>query len=264
MTSGNAGPLKNEGRNGRISFLRLEKYLLNELSPGQRMGLEAEAKTDDELSGYIRDMRKIKTPFNWLRLYSRLMGPQPASGRSNPRPLFTSLSEWVSCLLPKPSRSVLAWGGSLAVVLLVVPVLFLSSRTAFELRSKGASRPDIALEVSGARIAAWGKCHVKPGDILTFSYRSAKPLFTQIWYMEDSGTPSLFEGRADASLNWEPTSGWRTAPQRIRLEGNWKLQRVVILASRKAISEGAASRIVSGDMKSTGDVDVFSYDLIQP
>ncbi|MDB5047214.1 MAG: hypothetical protein JWO30_285 [Fibrobacteres bacterium] len=243
-----------------ISFLKMEKAILGEATAQERVQLERELARDDGLNEYFAEMKATRSSRDWPHL--RRLLPASVSREAG---LGTTLAGWLETLLPRPSRSVMAWSAAFAMVLLLVlPVTWVRMQEESGLRSKGGSRPEVNVEVGGVRLAPGQSLHVKNGDILTFSYRSAKPFYSQIWYAEDSGVPSHFEGKEEASLYWPPASSWKKAPQRIRLEGNWKVQRILILASPESAPGADVGRVLSGQEKPKQGSYLFTFDLLQP
>jgi hypothetical protein len=119
------------------------------------------------------------------------------------------------------------------------------------------------LEIAGARVPVGARSAAKSGDVLEFVYRSAKPLYAQVWYIEDDGVPSRFEGKDDAGLYWPSTSAWVKAPQRIRLDGQWKAQRIVVLASSKSIPDDDVQPILSGRKRPGPGIHLYTFNLAQ-
>jgi hypothetical protein len=257
---------------GPVSFLRMEKLLLGEASPRERAALERELAANPARASYFRKMRETRNPMDWSRLEARL-DPVPArTAAAHDRckePKRRSFAEtsaaWLNSVLPFPSRPAMGWSMAFAALLLVLPVSWMSLRQEESgLRFKGAAVPEISLEVGGTRIAPGQTRHVTSGEILTFAYRSVKPLYAQVWYSEDDGAPVHFEGKDETSLFWSPASAWQTAPQRIRLEGNWRTQRILILASPKPVSGEDARRILTGNAKPGKGASILTFDLVQP
>jgi hypothetical protein len=241
----------------RVSFLRMEKYQLGELTAEQRLQVEREVRENANAATYARAMKETQGTLSWLRLRKSLAA-------ENGPGFLASLWARLDAVLPRPSRAALAWGGALCMLLLILPVSMISRTGGTGLRAKGSSRPEITLEVGDHALSAGQSGHARPGDILTFSYRSAKPLFVQVWYVEDGGSPNAFEGKAETALSWPASSKWQKARQRIMLDGNWKTERVLIVASPERISAEQARRLVFGSDKPKGGVEVFAYDLLQP
>lgn len=250
-----------EASKARISLFSLEKQLLGELSPKQSAALGNEVRTNPELSAYIENLKRRESPLDWIRVQRRLDQRESLKESDS---FLAVMARRLDALFPKPTHPKLAWAGVLGLLFIfLVPALLFPKRVA-ELRSKGGGRPEIVLEAGDAKMLPGESGNVESGDVMIFSYRSNKPIYTQIWYTEDGGKPSVFEGRKDNSLFWPATSGWSKAPQRIVLEGNWKRQRIVVLASPNAIPMDRADRILSGSEKSHKHVDVFTYELMQP
>lgn len=259
-------------RDARIPMLRLEKYLLDELPSGEKAGLEAEAARDPRLAAALAEMRETRSNLDWLGLRGSLESRSPAAAagaahRSGPARVRSSLrglwerrnDGWGGLGRPK-----LAWAGAFAVLLLLAPAALAPFKGDSGFRAKGHARAEVVLEIDGAKVVPGGTRSVKDGAVLGFSYRSLKPLYTQIWYREDGGAPSLFDGRSDSSLYWPASSGWTPAPQRIRLEGQWKAQRVIILASPDRIGPEDARKMILGEMKPGKRAGLFTYDLLRP
>jgi hypothetical protein len=245
----------------KISNLRAERYLLGELTAADQLSFELEIRENPELSAYISELKGISSRLNWEQIRNQL----PVENVVNqPNSESFSMIKWLDRFLPKTSGPVLRWGGALAMVLLLTPFLWQFNSETFGLRSKGKASPEIKLEIGGKQLEAGQRQSAFSGDIMTFSYRSSKPIYTQIWYVEDLGTLSLFDGRTDSSLFWPATSSWKHAPQRIRLEGDWKSQKVIIITSQKPIHLEDAQRILKGDQKENGHTEIFTYELYQP
>jgi hypothetical protein len=251
-----------------VSFLRMEKHLLGEDSPRERAALEQELAADPERAAYFRKMRETRNPLDWSRLSARLHPAPARRGAAEDGGKRGSLAEtaagWLDALLSFPSRSAMAWSAAFAVLLLVLPVSWMATHQESGLRSKGSAAPEISLEIGGTRLAPGQTRHVTTGEILTFAYRSVKPLYAQIWYSEDDGAPVHFEGKDETSLFWTPSSAWQTAPQRIRLEGDWRTQRILILASPKPVSGDEARRILTGNAEPGKGASILTFDLVQP
>jgi hypothetical protein len=254
------------GREARVSLLRLEKYLLDELTPEERETLEREAARNPRLASSLAEARETRSALDWRGLRARLGPPDPvAVAQSAGLLAFVSrLGKRLEALLPNPTGPKLAWAGAFAALFLLVPAVLLPLKSDSGIRAKGHSRAEVVLEVGGSRLSPGQRRHVQAGDILGFSYRSLKPLYTQIWYREDGGVPSLFDGRAESSLFWPASTGWSPAPQRIRLEGDWKIQSVIIVTSHEKISSQDARKIILGEMKPDGYTEISTYDLMRP
>jgi hypothetical protein len=244
-------------REDRIPMLRLEKYLLNELPPEERARLEEDAARNPRLASSLAEMRESRSALDWQALRGRMEAPAPSLS------IFQRLGNRWEAWLPAPGPK-LAWAGAFALLLLLAPAALIPFKGDSGFRAKGHSNPEVVLEIGGSRLAPGERQNVQTGDILGFSYRSIKPLYTQIWYREDGGAPSLFDGRSDSSLFWPASAGWTPAPQRIRLEGEWKIQRVIILASPGRIAPEDARRMVLGELKPKKPAGLFTYDLIRP
>lgn len=246
-----------------ISNLRVERYLLGEMDGEERNLFERDASADPLLAASLLRARETSSPLEWDRLRRRLPLPTAAAGTAT---RSDAIARWIKARFIAPSRSALAWGGALAALLLLIPILDLRAIRPGEdgMRAKGGARPEILLEIQGEKLAPGQRRAVQSGDIIGFFYRSSKPLYTQIWYVEDLGSPALFDGRPDSSLFWPATSAWISAPQRIRLEGEWKSQKVMILASREILRAQDAQRILRGREKAAGGAELFTYDLYQP
>ncbi|MEO6096432.1 MAG: hypothetical protein ABIW76_12315 [Fibrobacteria bacterium] len=286
-------PRSPDNASGPLSFLRMEKFLLGEASPRERAVLEQELSADPKRAVYFRKMRETRNPMNWSRLSARLhidpatiaagerrdVGSEAERNESKERrermdrklqnvhargSFPETAAAWLNSILPFPSRSAMAWSVAIAVVLVVLPVSWMATHRESALRFKGSAIPEISLEIGGSRIAPGQTRHVTTGEILTFAYRSGKPLYAQIWYSEDNGSPVHFEGKDETSLFWTPASAWQTAPQRIRLEGDWRTQRILILASPKPVSGEDARRILTGNAKPGKGESILTFDLVQP
>lgn len=256
-----------ENASGAVSFLRMEKLLLGEASPRERAALEQELAADPARAAYFRKMRETRIPMDWDHLCAKL-NPSPrrvaaADGRKR-GPFAKPIAAWLNSILPFPSRSAMALTAAFAALLVALPVSWMAAHREPTLRFKGAAAPEISIEVAGTRVAPGQTRHVTPGEILTFAYRSVKPLYAQIWYSEDDGAPVRFEGKDETSLFWSPASAWQTAPQRIRLEGDWRTQRIFILASPKPVSGEDARRILTGNAKPGKGASILTFDLVQP
>jgi hypothetical protein len=253
------------GGKDRISLLRLEKYLRNELSPEARAGLERDAARDARMASALAEMRETQSSLDWQALRGRLEAPAPRSEpAAAPTAFFSGLAKRLEAWLPNPTGPKLAWAGALAALLLLLPAVLVPIRSDSGFRTKGHANAEVVLEIDGSRLAPGQKRKVRNGDVLGFSYRSAKPVYARIWYQEDGGAPSLFDGRSDSSIFWPASSGWSPAPQRIRLEGDWKVQRVIILASPDPIPSGDARRIILGESKPGKQAGLFTYELLRP
>jgi hypothetical protein len=252
-------------RDDRISLLRLEKYLLNELSSEERAGMERAVAENPRLASSLAEMQETNSTLDWQGLRSRLEVPAPATvAKPSAASFIPDFRKRLDAWLPNPTQPKLAWAGAFAVLFLLIPAILLPIKSGFEIRAKGGSHAEVVLEIGGSRLAPGQMQNVQAGDILGFSYRSANPIYTQIWYREDGGEPNLFDGRSDSNLFWPASSGWSTAPQRIRLDGDWKVQRIVILASPEKIAAEDARRIILGDLKPKKQAGVFTYDLVRP
>ncbi|GEM_PF-4062369 len=254
-------PGGSESPKARISLLTVEKQLLGELSPKQSAALEKDIRSNPGLAAYVEDLKRSESPLDWTQVRSRLGQREPLK---TPDSFLAVLTSRLDSLFPKPTHPKLAWAGIFGLLCVFLVPALISPKRVLEFRSKGSGRPEIVLEVSDAKMLPGESGNVKSGDVMTFTYRSVKPLYTQIWYTEDGGAPSLFDGRKDNSLFWPASSSWEKAPQRIVLEGNWKRQHIVVLASPTAISMDRADRILSGSEKSHEPITVFTYELLQP
>jgi hypothetical protein len=254
------------GREDRVPLLRLEKYLLNELSSEERAGLEREAARDPRLASSLTQMREARSTLDWQALRGRLepLAPVLVAKRAAPSSIFSGLGKRLDAWFPNPAVPKLAWAGAFGVLLLTLPTVLVPLKSDSGFRAKGHSLAEVVLEIEGSRLAPGQKRNVQAGEILGFSYRSVKPLYTRIWYQEDGGIPSLFDGRSDSSIFWPASSGWSPAPQRIRLEGDWKVQRVIILASPDKFTSEEARRIILGESKPRKPAGLFTYDLVRP
>jgi hypothetical protein len=254
------------GREERISLLRLEKYLRDELPPGERAKLERDAAQNPLLASSLAEMRETRSALDWRRLRGRLASPDPVAA-AQPAGLlafFSRLGKRMEAWLPNPTGPKLAWAGAFALLFLLVPAVLFPLKSDSGIRAKGHAHAEVVLEIGGSRLSPGQKRNVQTGDILGFSYRSIKPIYTQIWYREDGGAPNLFDGRAESSLFWPASTGWSPAPQRIRLEGDWKNQSVIIVTSREKITAEDARRIILGEMKPNGHTELLTYDLMHP
>lgn len=261
MKPDNERPGGAEAHKARISLFCLEKHLLGELSPNQSAELENEVLNNPGLSAYIENLKRRESPLDWIRVQRRLDQRESLKESDS---FLAVLARRLDALFPKPTHPKLAWAGIFGLLFFFLVPALISPKRVAELRSKGGGRPEIVLDVGGAKILPGDTGNVKSGDVMTFSYRSNKPIYIQTWYTEDGGTPSVFDGRKDNSLFWPASSAWANAPQRIVLEGKWKRQRIVVLASPNAIPMDRADRILSGSEKPHEHVDVFTYELMQP
>jgi hypothetical protein len=241
----------------RVSLLHLEKYLLNELSPEERLDVESQAAQDGAVGEYLARMKTEVSPLTWSKVR---MQAQERRG-VEVSDFFSAAMRRLSSLFSGPARPLLAWGGVMALLLVLVPV---SLHRGGGLRAKGSGQAEVSLQVDGAAVAPGREAHVQSGGILTFSYRSVFPLFAQIWYLEDGGAPSAFEGKGDVSLSWPASSSWTLAQQRIRLEGDWKAQRVIVVTSRNPLSRDEGLKLLSGASKPGKGERMFSFNLLQP
>jgi hypothetical protein len=251
------------GRGERPSFLSLEKAMLGETDAAEAARIEARLASDPEWAAQWRAAARLRSPLAWERVRQRLR--DPASRSPQPPGAWPRLAAYLDAVLPRFPRPVLAAAAAcLALALLVLPFAGRIDRAPDGFRMKGSGRPEVALEVDGARIPPNRGTVAGPGAVLTFSYRSPKPLFAQIWYVEDGGTPRRFDGKGDDNLYWPARGGWTRAPQRVELEGSWKVQRVFIVASPSSLREADAQGFVSGRARAPKDVFVFAYTLEHP
>jgi hypothetical protein len=250
MTGGNEAP--------RLSFLRMEKHRMGELSADESAEVAAEISGGADAALYQSSMDENKSSLTWAQLRRRINEEENPGRMSG---LLARLDAW----LPRPSRAVMAWGGALCLLLLVLPVA-LMTRTSETggLRAKGSGRAEVLLSVGDREAASGQTLHSKSGDVLTFSYRSIQPVFAQIWYVEDGSAPAPFAGKEDEALSWPASSSWRKAPQRIMLDGNWKSERVIIVTSTQRLQAEDARRLASGGEKPKKGAEVFIYELSQP
>jgi hypothetical protein len=253
--------MKSNSDGNRISLLRIQRYLIDDLPSDERVSLEYEIRQNPELAEYLEEIKSSKSALEWPTLRSQLSELPPLNHGES---FLAKLRNYIVYLLPEPTPARLSWAGAFAVLFLLLPAVFLKIQPDSGFRAKGNSHTEIILEVGGHRMTKGQKRHVNSGEILTFSYRSVKPIFTQIWYQEDGGSASLFDGSDDISLLWPASSNWAKPVQRIRLEGNWKVQRVLILVSLEKITGDEARKLITGERKPKKDSEVFTYDLLQP
>ena len=73
----------------------------------------------------------------------------------------------------------------------------------------------------------------KTGDTLFVSYRSQRAVQAQVWFQEESASPSPqpVPGKDTLSFGLPPASAWSLSPQRMVLDGKWSRQRIWVLWS---------------------------------
>lgn len=245
----------------RIPFLRLEKYLLDEVSLRQKKQVEEDASKNPDIAASLSDLPKMKSALGWQQIKNQL---PPSIPETDNRTLVEIVKHRLGEKIRVPSKPMMAWAGALVLLVVMAPILISQYVGSPDIRFKGKNHPEIILEVDGQPIPHGKTRSVAPGGVLSFSYRTPNPLFIQVWYSDDGGPPELFAGKEDANLSWAASSSWQKPPQRIRLEGNWKDQRVMILSSTKMIPMEEARRIILDEAKPKAGAEVFTYYLKQP
>lgn len=129
-------------------------------------------------------------------------------------------------------------------------------------QTKGLEGTVVRLVIRSAEIEPGELAQARPGDTLAVSYRSAKPVHAQIWYQEENGDPQAMSGDS-ATLDWGAAMGWRLAPERIVLDGDWKRQTVWVIWSQSPFSAGDAKKVLGGSQGRT-DLHAEAFRLVKP
>lgn len=244
------------GRGGkeRVSLHELDKYLQGELPAEQARAIEALERSDARVREYLEGMRRLDPPLAWNSLRDRA---EAEALRRQPGAL-DRIKGW---LAPNPRL-----GLALLMVLAVsiVPFLYGPGTEGNGLRAKGGKGAEIVLTVDGEEIASGKSATAASGSLIGFSYRSITPLHVQGWFIEDEGAPEPFSGPDGRSLVWPAVSAWTPAPQRIRLEGQWKRQRILVLASGAPIDSAKARAAAADPGAGPAGIRTFVFDLIHP
>ncbi len=132
------------------------------------------------------------------------------------------------------------------------------------LTAKGAVQPGFRLDIAGTAYDAGQLAPARTGDTLGVRYRSAAPVFAQVWYQEENGKPARMTGNDSlADVAWAPATAWSPAPLRIVLEGDWKRQTVWIVWSGSDFTAGEAlARLAGGSARANLRAEPFR--LIRP
>jgi hypothetical protein len=236
----------------------MERALLGELGPAEQACFEADMASDPELRRAYREAASRASRLDWEHIRSALP-PDPKAARPSVRG-NGGLWARLDALFPRIPGPIYALSACLLLAAAMLPFLAGGERG---LRAKGSMRPQVALEADGVRVSGQGAFRVGEGAILTFAYRSPGPLRAQIWYSEDGAAPRRFDGKEEEELLWPASPEWGQAPQRIQLEGSWKTERIIILASPRPIPAPRAAALAASG-RTDGEVSVFTFTLGRP
>ncbi|HKP98299.1 MAG TPA: hypothetical protein VJ385_21390 [Fibrobacteria bacterium] len=109
---------------------------------------------------------------------------------------------------------------------------------------KGLEDVMVRILISGKEYEAGSVANAGPGETLGVAYRSPRIVSAQIWFLEEGGTPQAMSG--EGSLQWPAAPGWRPAPVRILLEGDWHRQTVWVITAFSAFTAAEALEAVAG------------------
>lgn len=252
----------------RPSFLKSEKYLLNELSEAEKKDFEKQLENDPEAQAHLNNLATTQSKLSWNEMKQKIALSSEAETVSRKRVQkqvhSTSLPDKLQSLFDKAFSPRLALAGSFILLLTLLPIFYLTTQPENGFRSKGRGIPEVILAIHNQNLVSGKSVSAITGDVLTFSYRSTKPLYTQIWYSEDKSAPQLFDGRKDSSILWPASSSWAIPSQRIQLEGNWKTQQVYIVTSLSKLTNEKAKQFLLLEEKPSSEIHIFSYTLNQP
>lgn len=227
---------------GRISLLRIERYLNGELGEAETAEVQAEADRVPELRAYLENRKDLRAALP----LERLVGPASRRKREVPAGMAV-LGEWLARLR--------APAVSLATLLLAAGIwtLWPGSRDA-GLTAKGSGGAEVRLRVGGESHRPGAEASATPGDTLVLLFRSERPLRGQIWYREDDDVPV----RLAEERTWEASTALAPAAPPILLEGEWRRQILWVLLSDSPLDSAAALSALRRPESSPARVDSFA------
>ncbi|MDB5049009.1 MAG: hypothetical protein JWO30_2080 [Fibrobacteres bacterium] len=243
----NANEESGLGDHARISLWKLDKLMNGDLPESEAAALREAVSASPEARRYLEKYSSLRS--------DRLPGnPAARSVRQTPvRPWAREGWERAKKLL-RPGNGRRGLGFALASLLMLGAGMWawrlqgtgLSEGigNGSHLHPKGLEDILIHITIRGNEIEPGQVASAASGDTLGISYRSPNPVSAQIWFREEGGTAQAMTG-ADAAP-WPAAMGWRPAPVRIVLEGEWHRQMVWVITSFSAFSKAEGLQALDG------------------
>jgi hypothetical protein len=250
----------------RISLRRLDLLMAGELPEADASALREAVSNSPEAILYLEKYSQARSGLTLGKLRASAGKPDPSG---HPLPAARRLwQRFRELLFPAAPRGLGFALGGLAIMGLGI-LTWQSQHSDGGIRSedgkfqsKGLEGTAVRLVIRSAEIEPGELAQAKPGDTLAVSYRSAGPVRAQIWYQEDKGEPAAMSGES-ATLDWVAAMGWRLAPERIILDGEWKRQTVWVIWSEAPFTAEDAKKALAGS-QGRSDLHAEVFRLVNP
>lgn len=246
----------------RISLRKIDALLNGELDPAETARFRAEIEASPEARAYLERQAGLRSDLGWekvRRALERGQGRRWPSAREPVQRFFRRLN---------PRGAGLGYLGMAggAAALTLAAALWMAhrqggGRAENRLAAKGSQVAEVRLRVRGDDFPPGSSIPVRIGDTLGFSYRGMEQQNVQIWYREDDGEILPFPGREPGGIAWPAATAWTSAPQGMRVEGDWRHRNIWVLLSRDPLgsSRGRKAILAGGN---GNEVRVLAFRLI--
>lgn len=257
MQSGENRP--GEGPEEKNSLWRLDRLIDGEITFTDKQDATRSGLDSPLASSYLADPPQMDLDAGWRRLQAGIRA-RPPDGEAYRNPSRPVSSGWFAWLGRRP-------GIALAALPLVGGLVFLSLTTTTDttqgFRSKGGGKVEVRMKINGKEYAPGASIPAKAGDTAYILYRAPEPAHVSIWYRQDQGETRELEG--ERPERWPASLAWKIAPQAALLDGEWREQRVWVLASSDSLTSKESMNILSGREKGpSSHADSFLLHRIAP